>query len=302
MHEGRVKRFRVRATWFSMGIGLVVLVGSSCVGASVPAAGGTAPPTSTQGQADAARGCQRYGSVGVAPNQRRAGADLEAAAAATRAAAQASAGYQPLADALSSLGSLPDATLSIRQRSVATADTQEISHVCSAIASPSAPSASPRASLADPLNWRTKYAWRYFVRHTSLTKRQIAGLEGNLLYESGGALNPRQVQFGCQLPPGPCGIGIAQWTDPGPRFSSLKALARSEGGHWYSLRLQLQFVWKELTGTYATAGRALRHCRWIYCATRVVERQYEIPADPAASFRARWSNGQEIYHAYRHLS
>ncbi len=153
-------------------------------------------------------------------------------------------------------------------------------------------------TTADPLDANTAIAYQYFVTHTSLTPVQVAGLEGNLLYESGGALNPAQIQFGCTLPPDYCGAGIAQWTDPGPRFSALEALARSEGVAWSTLNVQLQFVWRELTGTYAGAGSTLEGCSTTTCSTSVVEDDYEIPADPPASYQARLANANEILSAY----
>jgi hypothetical protein len=157
----------------------------------------------------------------------------------------------------------------------------------------------------DPLSANTLLAWNELVSITTLSRNQIAGLEGNLLYESGGALNPAQIEFGCALPPGPCGVGIAQWTDPGPRFNGLVALGRSKGLPWSSLDLQLQYVWRELVTSPGFGLADLKACSTTACATLVVEREYERPADqsascadPNASYCRRLADANEIFAAY----
>jgi hypothetical protein len=168
--------------------------------------------------------------------------------------------------------------------------------------------ASPTAGAApapDPLNANTTAAWTKLLAITTLSRVQIAGLEGNLLYESGSALNPKQVQFGCHLPPGPCGVGIAQWTDPGPRFSALVAFANSKGVSWSTLDVQLQFVWHELLTTPSFGLSALKACTTTSCATLTVERKYERPtnqstscSDPNASFCRRLADANSIFSVY----
>ncbi|HEV7525042.1 MAG TPA: phage tail tip lysozyme, partial [Acidimicrobiia bacterium] len=167
-------------------------------------------------------------------------------------------------------------------------------------------SALERHSLAaDPLTANVFTAWEYFVANTTLTRVQIAGLEGNLHYESGGALNPAQVQFGCALPPGPCGVGIAQWTDPGPRLNGLVALANSLHVPWTNLEVQLQYVWHELTHNPSFGLAALKACTTVSCATRVVETKYERPAnqstncsDATASYCRRLDDANQILVQY----
>jgi ribosomal protein L24E len=157
----------------------------------------------------------------------------------------------------------------------------------------------------DPLNLNTSIAFTSLRAITTLTRTQIAGLEGNLLFESGGALNPAQVQFGCHLPPGPCGVGIAQWTDPGPRFDGLVALAHARHVSVLTLGVQLRFVWQELTADASFGLSALKACTTTSCATLVVEKMYERPgnqstncADPNASFCRRLADANEIFQAY----
>ncbi len=170
---------------------------------------------------------------------------------------------------------------------------------------PVAPAPVRRILGADPITANVFTAWEYLVANTTLTRVQIAGLEGNLLYESGGALNPAQVEFGCQVPPGPCGAGIAQWTDPGTRFNGLVALATSKHVSWTNLEVQLQYVEQELTHDSSFGLASLKACTTVSCATLVVETKYERPADqstscsdPNASFCMRLADANEIYSAY----
>lgn len=158
---------------------------------------------------------------------------------------------------------------------------------------------------ADPITANVATGWKYLLANTSLTRVQIAGLEGNLLYESGGALDPAQVEFGCRVPPGPCGVGVAQWTDPGPRFTGLVALAHGRHVSWATLDVQLQYVWSELKSTPGFGLAALKACTTVACATRVVETEYERPADQStscsdanASYCTRIADANEIFAAY----
>lgn len=86
-------------------------------------------------------------------------------------------------------------------------------------------------------------AFRYFVAK-GLTKKQAAGVVGNLDQESG--MDPTIKQFG-----GGPGRGIAQWS-VGGRWDTysgdnLVAFASSRGVSKLALRTQLDFVWFELT-------------------------------------------------------
>ncbi len=273
-----------------------LFAGLLLVGPSGAAAAGVA-----RGHLDAVRACESYGAVAPAGNQALASAAVVAAAADARRAALSQQKWLPLAGALSSLRRMSDAMLTPAQRATAARDRATVEGACSALGLRSGTIRSPRGASDDQLDANTATAYEYFIAHTSLTPVQVAGLEGNLLYESGGALDPAQVQYGCSLPPGPCGVGIAQWTDPGPRFDALAALARSEAVAWSTLGVQLQFVWQELTGTMAGAGDALKSCTTTACSTQVVEDYYEIPAEPSASYGARLANANEILAAYQDI-
>jgi MYXO-CTERM domain-containing protein len=97
-----------------------------------------------------------------------------------------------------------------------------------------------------PVDWvlftNDKAAFDYFVGK-GLTNFQAAGIVGNLDQESG--VNPNAIQSG-----GP-GRGIAQWsaggrwdTDSG---DNAVAYAQGQGQSVWSLGLQLDFIWYELT-------------------------------------------------------
>ena len=157
-----------------------------------------------------------------------------------------------------------------------------------------------RPRPATPRTSNTATAYQYFIAHTTLTPVQVAGLEGNLLYESGGALNPAQLQFGLPAPTRSVWRRHCPVDRSGPRFDALVLLARADGVAWSTLG-EVQFVWKELTGTLAGAGDALKTCTTTICSTAVVEEDDEIPADPGASYAARLANANGILAAYQDI-
>jgi hypothetical protein len=219
---------------------LAVLFGLSPAMASPLARGaGTAHPNQE------ILSCRAYWAAQAANQQVAASSDLRSAASHAATAARTNQSWRNVAHALNVLANLPDAMLTAAQMRAANRAGAGVASSCAAIGVTAPPSGK---AIVQPgsLNSNTATAWTYFVGNTSLTAVQVAGLEGNLLYESGGGLNPAVIQGGCKLPPGPCGVGIAQWTDPGGRFSSLEALARTEGVAWSTLSVQLQFVWQAI--------------------------------------------------------
>src|ERR1051325_10039043 len=86
-------------------------------------------------------------------------------------------------------------------------------------------------------------AYNFFVGK-GLTNVQAAGIVGNLDQESG--VNPNAVQYG-----GGPGRGIAQWSVGGRWDTSYHAnavwFAGQRGESVWSLNLQLEFIWYELT-------------------------------------------------------
>jgi hypothetical protein len=149
-----------------------------------------------------------------------------------------------------------------------------------------------QAASAASLPANASTAWSYFTGQ-GLTPVQAAGLAGNLMGES--SINPDALQvvkvggknYTCPAPPATpeakvtCGVGIAQWTNPSGRLSGLTTLAKAQGMPWDNLSTQLQYVWQELTTSYSGALKQLEACTDTSCATKVVEQQYEKPADEA---------------------
>jgi len=238
--------------------------------------------------------CRAYSAAQAAKSQAGASAGLRSAAGYAAIAARADRSWRRVAQALNSVADVPDAMLTATQISAINRAEAIISSSCTGIGTP-AISFGRSVALSSSLNSNTATAWTYFVGNTSLTAVQVAGLEGNLMYESGG-LNPAAQQGGCALPPGPCGRGIAQWSDPGGRFSSLEALANAEKVSWETLPVQLQFVWQELTSNAGYGLAALQACTTTACATQVVEQDYERAGVPAMA--ARLADANELLAAY----
>jgi hypothetical protein len=258
-----------------------------------------------------ARGAVRLTEVlGAAPGAQSATGQPQASAALRRAADLASTTAAPdgswarVADAMATRAALPDAMLTAAQIRTAGQADATVRSACAAIGDASTSAARP-LSVAQPLNANTATAWTYFIGNTSLTAVQVAGLAGNLQYESGGGLNPAVVQAGCT---GTCGVGIAQWTRPGSRYDGLLNLAQREGVAWNTLPVQLHFVWQELTGTPGYGLAALKACTTTDCATRVVMQNYERPANQSTtcsttsqpSYCVRLADANAMLAAYSH--
>jgi tail lysozyme len=115
-----------------------------------------------------------------------------------------------------------------------------------------------------------KPAYDFFVGK-GLTNFQAAGIVGNLDQESG--VNPSAVQYG-----GGPGRGIAQWSVGGRWDTSSPnavAFAQQKGESVYSLNLQLEFIWDELT-TVGYGYSALKATTNVTDATLVFMDKYEI--------------------------
>ena len=284
---------------------MIALVATSAVLVELSVSAAATSRVHSSGSRLELRTCESYRAARGAVDQLKESVDLRRAADQAVAAAATDPSWGPVACAVASVAGLPDASLSNRQIARANAAAKVIDMACSAVGVRVASSLAKATTTPDPLNSSTATAWQYFSANTSLTPVQIAGLEGNLLEESGGALNPAQVQFGCKLPPGPCGVGIAQWTDPGNRYGGLVALANANHVAWSTLGVQLQYVWQELTSTPGYGLTSLRECTNTDCATLVVETEYERPSnqstdcsDPNASYCRRLANANEILAAY----
>ena len=104
--------------------------------------------------------------------------------------------------------------------------------------------------------------WNYLAGGTvGLSPEAVAGVMGNLEVESGGTMDPQVVQFSANFPgdrspelplaqiEGRFGYGLAQWTSAG-RQRNLIAFAAETGRSTGSLDLQLDFLMRELVGSY----------------------------------------------------
>jgi hypothetical protein len=110
-----------------------------------------------------------------------------------------------------------------------------------------------------------------FLVNKGLSYNQAAGIIGNLMQES--SLNPKSVQ------PGGAGRGIAQWSEPG-RWDGVKKLAASENVGPFTLGVQLDYLWKELNGSYKHALIDLKKQTSVQSATESFEKNYEAAGTP----------------------
>jgi hypothetical protein len=113
---------------------------------------------------------------------------------------------------------------------------------------------------------------------------------GNFIYESRHKLEPKVEE--CQGEG--CGVGIAQWTRPGPkvgpeRWEHVEEWGREHLVHGesseYTLKTQEQVVWQELTGhwherEYEAVLGELESQRGIGSATEVFIEKFEKPEEP----------------------
>ena len=135
-------------------------------------------------------------------------------------------------------------------------------------------------------------AYDYFVAR-GLTKRQSAGIVGNLMQES--SVIPTAVQYG-----GGPGRGIAQWSvggrwDRSYHDNATWYAAQHSESRW-ALHTQLAFVWYELHSVGGYGLSALRGTTTIRGATLVFMRDYEICGTCDSSRRIQYAT--QVYNAY----
>lgn len=118
-----------------------------------------------------------------------------------------------------------------------------------------------------------------FLSAKGLTPAQIAGVEGNLRVESG--FSPTAYNAGEKA------IGIAQWE--GPRRTALQAYARATGGSERSLATQLNFMWKELTGSESGAYAKLRKTTTPTAAAAAWDQYFERSSGEARATRESYA-------------
>jgi tail lysozyme len=135
-------------------------------------------------------------------------------------------------------------------------------------------------------------AFNYFVNR-GLTKRQSAGIVGNLIQES--SVNPKAKQFG-----GGPGRGIAQWSVGGrwdtSHHDNVTWYANQHSESRWALHTQLAFIWYELHTVGGYGLPALRDTTTIKGATLVFMKDYEICGTCDASKRIEYAH--QVYNAF----
>ncbi|MGZ6089267.1 MAG: phage tail tip lysozyme [Polyangiales bacterium] len=131
-------------------------------------------------------------------------------------------------------------------------------------------STEPLGTTSEALFANDKKSFDYFVSK-GLTAFQAAGIVGNLDQESGDS--PTAVQ------PGGPGRGLAQWSAGGrwdtDKGDNATAYASSHGMSVWSLDLQLDFIWYELTNFPGYGLAALKATTNVTDATVVFQNKFE---------------------------
>lgn len=146
-------------------------------------------------------------------------------------------------------------------------------------------------TVVEELNANSRTAFDYFLAR-GLTAAQAAGIVGNLMQESN--VDPTATQ------PGGPGRGIAQWS-VGGRWDhdggdNAVAFASSSGASVWSLNLQLDFIWFELTHFSGYGLAALRASTTVTAATIAFERDFEGCGTCVETTRISYAN--QAFSAY----
>lgn len=158
--------------------------------------------------------------------------------------------------------------------------------------------------------------WNYLVGK-GLSKAGAAGLMGNLYAES--ALNPRNLQNSYEKKLGhtdssytaavdngcyknfvsdSAGYGLAQWTY-WSRKQNMLEFARAAGKSIGDLKMQLDFLFKELNEGYKSVLNVLKTATAVKAASDSVLLNYERPADQSDAVKAKRAGyGQAYYDKY----
>jgi hypothetical protein len=148
------------------------------------------------------------------------------------------------------------------------------------------------SSTEQELSSNQKAAFQYFVAR-GLTKRQSAGIVGNLIQES--SVRPTAIEYG-----GGPGRGIAQWSRGGRWDTS-----HHDNVTWYAalhhvsrwgLNIQLAFTWYELHTVGGYGLTALRKATTIRAATIAFERGFEKCGNCAEARRISYAT--QVYNAF----
>lgn len=158
--------------------------------------------------------------------------------------------------------------------------------------------------------------WNY-LKTKGLNDYGVAGMMGNLYAESGlkstnlqqtyekslnysddtytkAVDNGTYVDFGTDR----AGYGLAQWTYP-TRKAKLLQFAKSQGKSIGDLEMQLDFLWKELTGGYKNVLNVLKVATSVLEASNIVLLEFEAPADKSVGVQNKRAGfGQKYYDKY----
>ncbi len=155
-----------------------------------------------------------------------------------------------------------------------------------------------------------------FLKAAGLTDYAVAGVMGNLYAESG--LKPNNLQnsfekklgmddatYTAQVDNGlytnfvkdSAGYGLAQWTY-WSRKQALLAYAKEHDKSIGDLQMQLEYLWKELSG-YKGVMQQLKNAKSVLEASNAILTGYEKPADQSAAVqKKRAGYGQTFYDLY----
>jgi hypothetical protein len=120
-----------------------------------------------------------------------------------------------------------------------------------------------------------------FFRSVGLSSAAAAGIVGNLEQES--SLNPHEA-----------GGYLAQWG--GSRLKGLEAFAAKFKEPVTTARVQLAYIWNELTTNESGTLKLLKQAKTPQAAARVFSQHFERPGIPDLSNRERYAG--EAYAAY----
>ncbi len=155
--------------------------------------------------------------------------------------------------------------LIVNALSPSTSDTTGNSNTCSC----------PTTVLSGENN--VQMSFNFFVSK-GLTPPQSAGIVGNAMAETGQDINPKahnDINGGH--------TGIFQWDDPG-RWANLVKFAQAHNEDPFSLQLQLEYTWFELTGQPPTKGASGGAESAAYTDIKTTN----TPADAATSFDVKF--------------
>lgn len=148
------------------------------------------------------------------------------------------------------------------------------------------------SSTEQDLSSNERAAFNYFVAR-GLTKKQSAGIVGNLIQES--SVRPTAVEYG-----GGPGRGIAQWSVGGrwnaSHHDNVTWYASTHGISRWALNTQLAFTWYELKTFSGYGLTPIRRATTIKAATIAFERDFEKCGNCQEA--KRYTYAKQVYAAF----